>query len=103
MEWIETKIDLPKGLHMRPLQVLQERASCCKAEMRILLGGREYNAKSILDMIEMVASSSCGKAVLRSKGDDAEEGLAILLECLRSRKKVGGRSPAVDHRPKSTP
>ena len=77
------------GLHMRPAQRIVEVASKYKADVRINKDNRDFNAKSILDMIEFAAHMVGNTAehdntfVFRASGNDAQaalDALGILID-----------------------
>lgn len=84
--WLEKNINLANkhGLHMRPAQRIVEVATKFKADVRACKDAHDYNAKSILDMIEFAAHMVGNTAehdssfVFRSKGDDAQAALEAL-------------------------
>src|SRR5258705_337590 len=87
--WLEKTINLQNkhGLHMRPAQRIVEVASKFKADVHACKD-RDFNAKSILDMIEF-AAHMVGKTadhdntfVFKSRGDDAQQALDALSELI---------------------
>ena len=89
--WLEKSISLMNkhGLHMRPAQRIVEVASKYKADVRINKDNRDFNAKSILDMIEFAAHMVGNTAehdntfVFRACGNDAQaalDALGILID-----------------------
>ena len=77
------------GLHMRPAQRIVEVSSKYKADVRINKDNRDFNAKSILDMIEFAAHMVGNTAehdntfVFRACGHDAQaalDALGILID-----------------------
>jgi phosphotransferase system HPr (HPr) family protein len=91
--WFERNINLAHkhGLHMRPAQRIVEVASKFKADVRACKGDLDFNAKSILDMIEF-AAHMVGKTtdddntfVFRASGDDAQPALDALEKLVDER------------------
>src|SRR5438874_10726512 len=91
--WHEKKINLQHkhGLHMRPAQRIVECAKKFKADIRACKNHLDFNAKSILDMIEFAAhmvgktSAEDNTFVFRASGDDASEALAALCALVDDR------------------
>jgi len=89
--WLEKNINLAHkhGLHMRPAQRIVETAKKFKCDVRACKNHLDFNAKSILDMIEF-AAHMVGKTtaddntfIFRASGDDAQaalEALATLVD-----------------------
>ncbi len=89
--WLEKNINLThkNGLHMRPAQRIVSVAVKFKSDIRAYKNQREFNAKSILDMIEFAAfmvgetANDDNTFVFRASGDDAEaalEALSVLVD-----------------------
>src|SRR5436190_8325849 len=84
--WLEKKINLQHkhGLHMRPAQRIVETAKKFKCEVLACKDGRDFNAKSILDMIEFAAhmvgqtAANDNTFLFRATGDDAQQALDAL-------------------------
>lgn len=70
------------GLHARPAGILAKEAASCKCEVKMLVGTREIQLKSILNI--MVAAIKCGTEVeLICDGEDevaSMDKLAALIE-----------------------
>ncbi|MCX7804775.1 MAG: HPr family phosphocarrier protein, partial [Planctomycetota bacterium] len=56
-EWQERRVSIlnKDGIHMRPAAKFVEMAMSFSADVRVAKGGREFNGKSIYDMIEFAA------------------------------------------------
>ena len=84
--WLEKNINLAHkhGLHMRPAQRIVEVAKKFKCDVRACKNELDFNAKSILDMIEFAAhmvgktASEDNTFVFRASGEDAQEALDAL-------------------------
>ena len=71
-----------QGLHARPCHAIVSTALNFKSELRVALGGREVNGKSILEL--MTLSAGLGTELeIRAWGGDAE-GLVSAVEGLFS-------------------
>ncbi len=81
---VNTKIliDIPAGLHLRPISVLCNRAIDFKATVTIRLGDKSVNAKSVLGVL-----SACVKhgdeIDLICEGPDEAEALNVLSNMIR--------------------
>ena len=81
--WQERKVTVMNkdGLHMRPATKFVERAMAFSAEVRVAKGDREFDGKSIFDMIEFAAlmvSEAAGEGkdfLIRARGPDAGKAL----------------------------
>src|SRR5947207_10960207 len=84
--WLEKNINLEHkhGLHMRPAQRIVELAKKFKSDVRACKNELDFNAKSILDMIEFAAHMVGNTAhednsfVFRASGEDAQDALDAL-------------------------
>ena len=74
-------INIPAGLHLRPISVLCNRAIDFKSTVTIRLGDKSVNAKSVLGVL-----SACVKhddeIELICEGPDEAEALAVLSEMI---------------------
>jgi phosphocarrier protein len=72
------------GLHLRPADQFVRLASQFQSEVRVHLGGRDYNGKSILDLTSLAAE--CGTRLdLEARGPDAEQAVTALAELVEAR------------------
>lgn len=79
---IEVEIKNADGLHMRPAMQLVDVASSYKSDIMVSKGETEVNAKSIMQ-ITMLAATSGTKLKIRAEGADAAEAiedLRVLIE-----------------------
>ena len=84
--WLEKNINLSHkhGLHMRPAQRIVTVARKFKCDVRACKNDIDFDAKSILDMIEFAAymvgktSDDDNAFIFRASGDDAPEALEAL-------------------------
>lgn len=84
--WLEKNINLTHkhGLHMRPAQRIVSVASKFKCDVRACKNHMDFNAKSILDMIEFAAymvgetADDDNTFIFRASGEDAEQCLQAL-------------------------
>lgn len=87
-KWQERKVAIlnKDGLHMRPAMKFVELAMAFSADVRVARGGREFNGKSIYDMIEFAALMVSGAEedgkdfFIRARGPDADKALDNLEE-----------------------
>lgn len=80
----QVEITNPLGLHLRPADKLAQLAnSFASTEIRVRHKGREFNAKSILDLAMLGAE--CGTHLeFEADGPDAEAALTALAELVRT-------------------
>ncbi|MGA2083420.1 MAG: HPr family phosphocarrier protein [Holophaga sp.] len=67
------------GLHARPAALFVQEANKFAADITVLLGEEQADAKSILDLLLLGAGKGCTISV-RAEGPDAEAALAALAE-----------------------
>ncbi len=76
-------INMKSGLHARPAGVLSKAATQCDCDVKLLVGDREIQVKSILNI--MVAAIKCGTEVeLVCNGVDEEKSLETLAALIES-------------------
>lgn len=69
----------PAGLHARPAALVVERAKSMSSSVKIAANGKTADAKSILSVLALGAST--GDVVsITADGDDAEEAIAKIAE-----------------------
>lgn len=79
----EVKLPNPAGLHARPAAVLAAGAKKYIADVRLIRGADEANAKSVVAI--MALSTKFGDAVkIKATGPDAVEAAKVLVELLQS-------------------
>ncbi|HWG01187.1 MAG TPA: HPr family phosphocarrier protein [Trebonia sp.] len=84
----EATVTLTGDLHARPAGALSMAAARYAAEIVLVAGGREANAKSVLAVMQLGASS--GQPVtVRAAGADAAAAVAAVTEALTAATKVG--------------
>src|SRR5258706_11904213 len=91
--WLEKNINLQHkhGLHMRPAQRIVEVAKKFKSDVRACKNELDFNAKSILDMIEFAAhmvgktSHDDNTFIFRASGEDAQAALEALATLVDAR------------------
>ena len=89
-QWLEKVISLENkhALHMRPAQRIVETACKFKSDVHVCKDAHDFNAKSILDMIEFAAhmvshtEAQDKTFIFKSSGDDAEAALKALSELI---------------------
>lgn len=83
MKQIELVIQNPTGLHARPAKVLVNLAKQFKAEIRLLYGEKNANAKSMVSVLTLGASSgSC--ITVQVNGEDEDAALAELESAIQA-------------------
>ena len=71
-----------QGLHARPASILAKKASKFSSHITLIKDGKEYNAKSIINILSMAASKG-DKIKIIATGEDEEkavEDLRIVIE-----------------------
>lgn len=76
-------VNNPKGLHLRPAGLLSQLAGQFQADLTLTKDGLTVDARSVLDMLTLVATQG-SEIVVTGKGDDAEEAVVALTEFLES-------------------
>ncbi|MDF2612180.1 MAG: phosphocarrier HPr family protein [Lachnospiraceae bacterium] len=75
-------IDIPAGLHLRPISVLCNRSIDFKSTITMVIGDKSVNAKSVLGVL-----SACVKhgdeIELICEGPDEREALAVLSNMIQ--------------------
>jgi phosphocarrier protein len=77
---VEIPVDRDESLHLRPMQMLVERAADFQSDLVVHRGGKQADAKSILDVMMLAAEK--GPLVVQARGADAEKALAALAALL---------------------
>ena len=71
------------GLHARPAGILAQAAMKCSSNVFILVGERNVQVKSILNL--MAAGIKCGTEIeLQCEGENEEQELKTLVELIES-------------------
>lgn len=73
-----------QGLHARPAARLAQEAQKFDCDIRLVLGGEEVDAKSILDILTLAAGQG-SELELRASGPRAEDALSHLGSLIRNR------------------
>ena len=71
-----------QGLHARPASIVAKKASKFTSHITLIKDGKEFNAKSIINILSMAASKG-DKLTIVAKGNDetkAVEELKIVIE-----------------------
>ncbi len=77
----EKKVTLEpeEGLHARPAAEFVRKAKQFSAEITVIKGEKEANAKSPMKIMALGAKKG-DEIVIRAEGDDAEEAVKTLIE-----------------------
>ena len=78
---VEIPVDKEESLHLRPMQVLAERAAGFKSKLQLVRGSKRADAKSILDL--MILAAEKGPLVLHADGADADDAVETLVALLK--------------------
>ncbi len=71
------------GLHLRAAGRFAETASRFESEVRLIAGGKDVNAKSVLDILTLGAGPGIQLMII-AEGPDAEQALDELESLVRS-------------------
>lgn len=77
MQEAEIVIINEQGLHARPASIVAKKASKFTSHITIVKDGKEYNAKSIINILSMGASKG-DKLKIVANGEDEEEAVEEL-------------------------
>ncbi|MGB9775264.1 MAG: HPr family phosphocarrier protein [Anaerolineae bacterium] len=77
MPEIEVTVRHPEGLHARPAARFVQTARRFHSRVRVLYGGREADAKSLLSLLALGVEPEA-VITIQAEGEDAEEALAAL-------------------------
>lgn len=80
-ETIELKSEI--GLHARPASRFVVRVTGFKSNLTLIKNGKEYDGKSIMNVLSMGARN-LDKITVRADGEDEEEALKSILEFLEN-------------------
>jgi len=71
-----------QGLHARPASIVARKASKFTSHITLIKDGKEYNAKSIINILSMAASKGDKLKIVASGDDEAKaiEELRIVIE-----------------------
>lgn len=70
-------LTVPEGLHARPAMLLVQQAQRCPCSVRLACGGREANAKSILNIMCLGANQGATITFSCSGPEEAEAAAAL--------------------------
>jgi len=70
-----------EGLHARPAAEFVKKARQFTAEITVIKGEKEANAKSPMRIMALGAKK-CDEIVIQAEGDDAEEAVKALVELI---------------------
>jgi phosphotransferase system HPr (HPr) family protein len=77
----ETTVGPEEGLHARPAAEFVKKAKQFDAEITVVKGDKEANAKSSMKIMTLGAKHG-EEVVIRAEGDDAEEAVEALVELI---------------------
>ncbi len=85
-EEIERKVVMRNqlGLHARAAGKLRNLASSFQAEIKVIRGNIEANAKSILGLMALEASNGT-ELTIRAKGEDAKQAIEAIVHLIENR------------------
>ncbi len=80
---IVLKINHPVGLHARPASLFVKTARNFASDIQVAYSGKEVNAKSILNILQLGAGQGA-EITISAKGKDRDEALQALTELVES-------------------
>ncbi|MDR0739707.1 MAG: HPr family phosphocarrier protein [Mycoplasmataceae bacterium] len=87
MKTIQVKIIDPIGLHARPASKITGEATKFKSDIKIILDGREANAKSLINLMALGVKSN-SKIEVMAKGLDEAEAIVAIEKVMRDNKLI---------------
>jgi phosphocarrier protein len=87
MKSIVLKIVDPIGLHARPASKITSEASKYKSDIKIILDGKEANAKSLINLMALGVKVN-NKIELQVKGLDEADAIVAIEKVMRDNKLV---------------
>ena len=84
----EATITLAGDLHARPAGALSVAASKFDSAVEVIVGANQANAKSVLAVMQLGASSG-QQVTIRATGPDAREAVATIIGILAGATKAG--------------
>jgi phosphotransferase system HPr (HPr) family protein len=84
----EATITLAGDLHARPAGALSVAASKFHSAVEVIVGASQANAKSVLAVMQLGASSG-QQVTIRATGPDAEDAVATIIGILAGATKAG--------------
>ncbi len=79
------------GLHARPAALFAREANKFSSDIRVTMGEKRANAKSILDVLSLDAGQNA-EIKISAEGDDAERALGALVALLNGSKDDAERA-----------
>jgi len=78
--WVEEQVEIPnpQGVHVRPAQLIVANAEQFACDVAIRLGEKELNAKSIMQLLTLLAEKG-DVLTIRARGDDARQAVDALV------------------------
>jgi phosphocarrier protein HPr len=78
--WVEEQVEIPnpQGVHVRPAQLIVENAGQFASDVTIRLGEKELNAKSIMQLLTLLAGKG-DVLTIRARGGDARQAVEALV------------------------
>lgn len=79
----EVTVINPLGFHVRPATHFAEQASKFRSRISVIQGNQEFNGKSSIDLLLMVAVQGT-KLKIRAEGEDAPEAVQTLAQMIEA-------------------
>ncbi|MDR3257278.1 MAG: HPr family phosphocarrier protein [Mycoplasmataceae bacterium] len=87
MKSIQVKIIDPIGLHARPASKITGEATKYKSDIKIILDGKEANAKSLINLMALGVKSN-NKVEVQTRGLDEAEAIVAIEKVMHDNKLI---------------
>ena len=77
------RVNLKEGLHLRPLTRLSQVASRYPCDVRLIMGEKSANAKTMLELMALGAMSGT-ELIVETDGDEAEPAAEAIVSLFES-------------------
>ena len=72
------------GLHARPASLFVKEASKFESDVKVMLDGKEFNAKSIMGVLSMGATKG-DTLEIKAEGKDEKEAVKSLVDLIKTK------------------
>ena len=77
------RVNNPKGLHLRPAGLLAQMAGRFQSQIELTNDGLTVNARSVLDLLTLVATAG-SQLTVTARGEDAQEAVDALADFIET-------------------
>ncbi|MBB2181917.1 HPr family phosphocarrier protein [Lachnospiraceae bacterium MD1] len=75
-------VNIPAGLHLRPISVLCNRSIDFQSSIKLIIGDKSVNAKSVIGVLSACVKEG-DEIELICEGPDEEEALEVLTDMIK--------------------